>query len=208
MEAFTALAAMAATAASSVPAWVPTAAAIAGSAVTGAAAYGQSKQQGAMAKATGDRNAAELERAANEKRAEAARKAAMQRERADQVLSRQTAVGAAGGAGTANEGFLDTFTDTAQRGAYYSDLAIASGENEATGLEDRANWSRAKGSAEQSQYNARANTALVKTGFDIAGAGLKRAPMATSDDLIDYNYDDSSGWATTTRRKTGGRYYS
>lgn len=206
MTGLEALAAAAASAASSVPSWLPVAASVA----SGGLAYAQGQQQASVAKKTAEFNAKELERAAAEERAAASRKAYERRQQTDRILSRQRAVGAAGGAGTDSEGFLDIAGDTAQRGEYLSDLEIASGANQAAGLESKAELARYKGAAEASAAKARGTSALVGAAFDVAGSGLKRAPVAKAasyDDLIDFDANDS-GWSTETwRRKPRGRYY-
>jgi hypothetical protein len=206
MTGLEALAAAAATAASSVPSWLPVAASVA----SGGLAFAQGQQQAKVAKATGEFNAKELEKAAAEERAAAARKAYERRQQTNRVLSRQRAVGAAGGAGTDNEGFIDIAGDTASRGEYLSDLEIASGANQAAGLENKAAMSRFKGAADASAAKAKGVSALVGAAFDVAGHGLKKAPVAKggSDyDLIDFDANDS-GWSTEVyKKKPRGRYY-
>ena len=201
------LAASAASAAASVPAWVPVAASVASAGLTAA----QANQQAKTAKMTGEFNAKELEKAAAEERAAASRKAFERRQQTNRVLSRQRAVGAAGGAGTDNEGFIDIAGDTASRGEYLSDLEIASGANQAAGLENKASYARFKGAADASAYKGKAASALVGAAFDVAGSGLKKAPVAKAADdgydLIDFDASDS-GWATETyKKKPRGRYY-
>ena len=205
MTGLEALAAAAATAAASVPAWVPAAASVAATAASGALAYGSANKQAGMQKMAGERNAQELERAADETRAEGARKAAEHRMKTEQVMSRQRAVAASGGAGAGGtEGYLDIVGDTAERGQYLSDLDIASGENAAVGLEDKAALSRWKGGAESDLYQAKGTGALVNAGFDIAATGLKRAPVASggADDFVyeEYGNQVNDGWTTTARR--------
>lgn len=205
MTGLEALAAAAATAAASVPAWVPTAASVAATAASGALAYGSASKQAGMSKMAGERNAQELERAADEARADGARKAAEHRMQGEKIMSRQRAVAASGGAGAGGtEGYLDVVGDTAERSQYLSDLDIASGENTATGLEDKAALSRWKGGTESDLYKSKGTGALVGAGFDIAATGLKRAPVAagSADDFVDQEYGNqiNDGWTTTTRR--------
>lgn len=194
------LAASAATAASSVPSWIPLAASVA----SGGLAFAQSQQQASAAKKAGEYNAKELERAAAEERAAASRKAFERRQQTERMLSRQRAVGAAGGAGTDNEGFIDITGETEARGDYLSDLEIASGANQAAGLENKAGMARFKGAADASAAKAKGVSALVGAAFDVAGHGLKKAPVSKggSDyDLIDFDVDSPSGWATEVYKK-------
>ena len=153
----------------------------------------------------------ELEKAAAEERAAASRKAFERRQQTNRVLSRQRAVGASGGAGTDNEGFIDIAGETESRGDYLSDLEIASGANQAAGLENKAGMARFRGASEASAAKAKGVSALVGAAFDVAGSGLKRAPVAKAGgsdyDLIDFDASDS-GWATETyKKKPRGRYY-
>ena len=210
MTGLEALAAAAASAASSIPSWLPVAASVA----SGGLAYAQGQQQAKVAKATGEFNAKELERAAAEERAAASRKAYERREQGQRLLSRQRAVGASGGAGTDGESYTDLVGDTEARVDYLSDLEIASGANQAAGLENKAGMARFKGAAEAASAKARGTSALVGAAFDVAGSGLKRAPVAKAADdgydLIDFNVDGTSGFSTETwkkKPKRRGEYY-
>lgn len=211
MAELAALGAAVGAAASSIPAWVPTAASVAATAASGAMAYGSARQQGAMSKATGEYNAKELERSAAEERARGARAAAERRMKGEQLMSRQRAVAAAGGAGAGDtEGFADIIGDTAQRSDYFSALELAGGESAASGLESKAKFSSVKGAAESDLYNRKATAAAVGAGLDIAATGLKRAPAAGGgDDLIYEEYGDmtNKGWHTTARSASPRRRY-
>lgn len=190
-------------AASSVPAWVPMAASAATAGIGAKSAFDQAK----VSKQTGQYNAAEMERAAAEERAAGTRKAAERREQTERVLSRQRAVAAASGAGASGtEGYGDLVEDTASRGKYLSDLDLAMGESAATGLEQKAAISRARGDAEAASYRSKGYAAIADGVTSAMKVGIKRAPMAASDDFAFEEYGDqmNDGWHTTARRARKG----
>lgn len=142
-----------------------TAGAAAGAAAgTGAAAAGTGLSLGTMLSAAGtvagvggtlaagyagkqasEQEAAQYRRRAAEEKAAAGREAYMQRERNEEVISRQRAVAASSGAGVVNPTVLDLFGDTAQRGEYLANTITYGGEQRARSAIDNANAAKAKG---------------------------------------------------------------
>jgi len=182
----------------------------AGTLAGGAAAYGQGQASAKMARQQGEFNAREAERAAGEARAEAGRKAEARREQGEQVMSRQRAVAAGGGAGAGGtEGYLDIVGDTEQRSSYYSGLEIAGGANRAAGLNHKAAVSRWSGEASADAAEAKGTAAFIGSAFDAASGAIKARAGAFrgNDDLISDTYDPDTGWRTKTRKPSGGRYY-
>lgn len=173
-------------------------------------AFDQSK----VSKQTGRYNAAEMERAAADERAAGTRKAAERREQTERVLSRQRAVAASSGGGASGtEGYGDLVEDTASRGEYLSDLDLAMGESAATGLEQKAAISRARGDAQAVSDRNKGYAAIAEGVSKVGQIGIKRAPMARatdSDDFVFEEYGDATnaGFHTTARRaRKGGKYF-
>lgn len=163
-----------------------TAASLAGTGVSALAAA----KQGEARREIGEFNARELERAAQEERAAAARRAQERRMQTERVISEQRAKAAMSGAGTSEgEGFLDLVKDVGERGQYFSDLEIYTGEERARGREGQAAAARWAGENEE------------RTGYVKAGAiGLEGVKgLLKDDELLGY---------VGAKRPSRGRYYT
>jgi hypothetical protein len=98
-----------------------------------------------------DYEAAGYERQASEERAAAQRQAIEQRKATDLVISKQIAGAAASGSAVSSPTILDLIGDTAQEGEYRALADMYGGEARARSLQDRANMSRAEGSAAETR---------------------------------------------------------
>lgn len=104
-------------------------------------------QQGKAEQAALNFEAKEREKKAAEERAASQREAIDKRTETQRVMSRQTALAAASGAGVVNPSILDIYGDTAAEGEYKAQATLYGGESRARGQIDQANAARAKGKA-------------------------------------------------------------
>jgi hypothetical protein len=121
-----------------------------GSAVVGA---GGSLIAGQNAKQAGDWEAAQLKRKAAEETAAGQRGALEKRADADKVMSRQVALAAASGAGTATPTVLDLVEEAAGRGEFFAQGEMYGAKSRAAGMKDQAKAAKMKGQmAESASY--------------------------------------------------------
>jgi len=104
-------------------------------------------QQGRYQEAAMKAQANAQEARAQEERAAAQREAVRRGKEAAFVLSRQQALSAASGGGTADPTVLNLMAGTATEGAYQSQVAVYEGEQRGRGLEYQAAISRMQGRA-------------------------------------------------------------
>ena len=99
--------------------------------------------QGIAAKKASDSEAKQYMAKAAEEKAAGSYAAYEKGKETDKLVSRQTAVGAAGGAG--GVGLLDIIADTQMRGDYLRDMELATAENRSRGMADKAAAAKVKG---------------------------------------------------------------
>lgn len=108
----------------------------------------QGKSEAKHARRVAEYEAKELEKEGARQRSERQRVALNERERAERVMSRQTAVAANSGAGVYNPTVLDLMADVAAEGDYRQGVALAQGESALRGYQDKAALRRASGEAD------------------------------------------------------------
>jgi hypothetical protein len=104
-------------------------------------------QQGKAQQAALEFEAKQHEAKAKEERAAGQREMLEKRTETERLMSRQTALAAASGAGVETPTVLDIYEETASRGRYLENVAQYGGESRARGELDQAAAARAKGKA-------------------------------------------------------------
>lgn len=99
--------------------------------------------QGMAAKKAADSEAKQYMAKAAEEKAAGSIAAYEKGKETDRLVSKQTAVGAASGAG--GIGLMDIIADTKERGDYLRDMELAGGENRSRGMADKAAAAKVKG---------------------------------------------------------------
>ena len=166
-----------------------TIAAIASIASTAGAA-GAAVKQGNTQKAMADYQAEQMKRKAAEEHAAGQRSAIERRDQAGMVQSRQIALAAASGAGTANPTVLDLVEEAAGRGEYFAQGELYQAKSAAAGLRDNAKATAYGGKAAQD--------AGYMSGFaDLLGGVSKTAGYASSAGFLDDPRKKIGPWGTT-----------
>lgn len=99
--------------------------------------------QGYAAKQAADMEAKQYMAKAAEEKAAGSIAAYEKGKETDKLVSRQVAVGAAGGAG--GVGLMDIIADTKERGDYLRDMELATAENRSRGMVDKSRAAKVRG---------------------------------------------------------------
>ena len=132
------------------------------SAIGGGMQAGGQIFQGIAAKKSADSEAKQYMAKAAEEKAAGSIAAYEKGKETDKLVSRQVAVGAAGGAG--GLGLLDIIADTQTRGDYLRDMELAGGENRSRGMADKAAAAKVKGKNALIGSFLEAGTSIAKAG--------------------------------------------
>lgn len=141
---------------------------------------------GDAAESEAEFNAGQLESSANETRASSQRESLEYRRNTKLAQSNLLANAAASGGGADDEGVLRLGEDIAERGELQALTAMFKGENNARGMEDKANMLRVQGKAKKKAAKLKAIGTIIGGAGSMFGqfgnvTGGTMSPSATAD---------------------------
>jgi hypothetical protein len=154
-----------------------TAATVGGTVLEGVSAKNQAEADARAGMQAAEIQKRSLEAKAAEERAAAGREAQEKRKEGELLKSRQVALAASSGGGTANPTILDILGDTESRTSYLANSAVYGGEQRAAGLKDQANFGTWQAKTQAASSKAKGDAAFsgsLLEGFGAAAEGIYR----------------------------------